>query len=219
MNAPVTQATERASSALPSSAAQGCEPPGEASDSRLVWSACRGDRTACQELIRRYRDRVFLVVYSYVRDREEAQDITQETFLSMLEGLPHFREQARFFTWLHRIAVHRCIDWGRQRARRPRPLSLDDLREASGVEPADPRATACPFEVVMARELRRQIYTAITAVPEPFRKVVVLSDLEGLPAAEIARIMQCPVNTVKTRLHRGRLLIRKRLGAYLDLGT
>src|SRR5947209_10630391 len=86
---------------------------GTAPDAVLARSAARGDDEACGELIRRYRDRIYRVACGYVGDHEEALDITQETFLQMVEGLPRFREHANFYTWLHRIALNRCLDWGR----------------------------------------------------------------------------------------------------------
>jgi RNA polymerase sigma-70 factor (ECF subfamily) len=187
-------------------------------DALLARSAAHGDRAACDELIRRYQDRIYSVAYGFVRNREEALDITQETFLQMLEGLPAFREQASFFTWLHRIAMNRCIDWGRSRRRRPPPVSLDDLVEDGWLEPSDARAASRPDQVLMARELNGQIRAAIAAVPEVFRSVVVLADLEGLSILEIADRLCCPINTVKTRLHRGRRFVRQRLQTYLEAG-
>jgi RNA polymerase sigma-70 factor (ECF subfamily) len=193
--------------------------PGAAPDAALARSASRGDDEACGELIRRYRDRIYRVAYGYVGDHEEALDITQETFLQMVEGLPRFREQANFYTWLHRIALNRCMDWGRRRTRRPPPVSLDDLTDEGWAEPADSRAASRPDHVLMAKELRRQINAAIDAVPELFRRVVLLADVEGLSTQEIADRLGCPVNTVKTRLYRGRSLVRRRLQAYLESGS
>jgi RNA polymerase sigma factor (sigma-70 family) len=187
------------------------EPP----DSLLVQSARRGDVAACQELIRRHQDRVYTIAYSYVQDREEALDITQDTFLRMLEGLPGFREQASFRTWLQRIVVNRCLDWRRSRARRPTPASLEEVGSSEGIEPVETRASLQPHRVLENRELREQIQAAIAAVPEPLRTVVVLADIQGLAPAEVAKVLGCPVNTAKTRLHRARLLIRKRLEPYL----
>jgi RNA polymerase sigma-70 factor (ECF subfamily) len=182
----------------------------------LARSAARGDDAACAELIRRYQDRIFRVIYGYVQDRDEALDLTQETFLQMLEGLPRFRAQANFYTWLHRIALNRCLDWGRSRTRRPPAASLDDLVDEGWAEPADGRAASRPDEMLMAKELRKQILAAIAAVPEVFRTVVQLADVEGLSTQEIAARLGCPVNTAKTRLYRGRCLVRRRLRAYLE---
>jgi RNA polymerase sigma-70 factor, ECF subfamily len=196
-----------------------CLAPEAVPDAVLAHSAARGDDEACAELIRRYQDRIYRVIYGYVQDRDEALDLTQETFLQMLEGLPRFREQAHFYTWLHRIALNRCLDWGRGRTRRPPAISLNDLVDEGWAEPADNRAASRPDEMLMAKELRRQIHAAIDAVPELFRSVVLLADVEGLSVREIADRLGCPVNTVKTRLYRGRAQVRRRLQAYLESGS
>ena len=214
---PLVAGEEPAGSAAPG---LGGGDPGQdaAPDEALARAAAQGDDAACGELIRRYRDRIYRVAYSYVKDHEEALDITQETLLQMLEGLARFREQANFYTWLHRIAVNRCLDWGRERTRRPPPASLDHPLDEGWVEPADSRAASRPDYVLMAKELRSQIHAAIAAVPEVFRSVVLLADVEGLSIQEIADRLGCPVNTVKTRLYRGRLVIRRRVRAYLEGG-
>lgn len=193
----------------------GCLRTGIVPDELLARSAARGNDTACRELFRRYQERIYRVAYGCVRNREEALDITQETFVKMLESLPDFRGQASFSTWLHRIALNHCVDWGRVRARRPPPISLDRLVIEGGVEPADSRVSR-PDQALMAKELRGQILAAIAAIPEVFRRVVVLADVEGLSTREIADLLSCPVNTVKTRLHRGRSLVRQRLRGYLE---
>ncbi len=193
--------------------------PGAVPDALLARAAARGDDAACAELIRRYQDRIYRVIYGYVQDRDEALDLTQETFLQMLEGLPRFREQANFYTWLHRIALNRCLDWGRGRTRRPPAVSLSHLVDEGWAEPADARAASRHDEMLMAQELRKQIQAAIDAVPELFRTVVLLADVEGLSTQEIADRLGCPLNTVKTRLYRGRALVRRRLQAYLESGS
>lgn len=186
----------------------------EAPDSELVRLARRGKVAASQELIRRYQDRIYTVALSYVQDPDEAIDITQDTFLRMLAGLPRFQERSSFSTWLNRIVVNRCIDWHRRRDRHPPPASLEAMT-AAGVEFPDPRRALCPSEVLEAKELREEIRAAIAAVPVPMRTAVILADLQGLSMAEIAEILRCPIGTVKTRLHRGRLIIRERLRDYL----
>ena len=186
----------------------------EAPDSELVRLARRGEVAASQELIRRYQDRIYMVAFSYVQDPDEAVDITQDTFLRMLAGLSRFQERSNFSTWLHRIAVNRCIDWHRRRERRPPPASLEEMA-AAGAEIPDTRRALQPHEVLERKELREQIRAAIAAVPALYRTVVMLADVQGLSMAEIAQILRCPTNTVKTRLHRGRLIIRDRLKDYL----
>jgi RNA polymerase sigma-70 factor, ECF subfamily len=185
-------------------------------DALLARSAAKGDETACRELIRRYQDRIYTVACSYVRDPEEALDITQDAIVRIIEGLPRFRGQSSFYTWLHRIVVNRCLDWRRSRSRRPLPLSLEEVISVGGNEPVDTRRAMQPHHVLETKELREQLTAAIAAVPDVYRTVVVLADVQGLSSAEIAQILDCPVNTVKTRLHRGRVAIRERLREYLQ---
>jgi RNA polymerase sigma-70 factor (ECF subfamily) len=181
----------------------------------LVRLARQGSVAACEELIRRYQDRVYSIAFGYLHDPEEALDITQDTFLRMVEGLPRFREHASFYTWLYRIVVNRCIDRRRNRSRYPPPASFQEFAGDRAMELMERRAALCPHAALEAQELREQIQAAIAAVPEIYRMVVILADIQGLTTAEIAPILGCPVNTVKTRLHRGRLVIRERLEAYL----
>jgi RNA polymerase sigma-70 factor, ECF subfamily len=189
--------------------------PDEAPDSALARLAQAGSHAACEELIRRYQDRVYTLVNGYLRDPEEALDVTQETFLRMVEGLPRFREESRFYTWLYRIAVNRCIDRRRRTTQQPSPTSLEDLETDRASALVETRAARCPQSALETRELREQIHAAIAALPEAFRMIVILADIEGLSYAEIAPIVGCPVNTVKTRLHRGRLALRVKLEPYL----
>jgi RNA polymerase sigma-70 factor (ECF subfamily) len=184
-------------------------------DSTLVRLAREGSVAACEELIRRYQDRIYTIAYSYVHDNEEALDITQDTFLRMIEGLPRFREQANVYTWLYRIVVNRCIDRRRKKARQPPPTSFQDLETDRALELTESRAAHCPQAALEQRELREQIHKAIAAVPEIYRMPVILADVQGLSMAEIAQILRCPVTTVRTRLHRGRTAVRQRLEAYL----
>lgn len=187
----------------------------ETPDSALVRLAREGSVAACEELIRRYQDRIYTVAYSYVHDADEALDITQDTFLRMIEGLPRFREQANLYTWLYRIVVNRCIDRGRKKNRQPPPTSIQDLEPDRAAELTETRASLCPEAALEAQELREEIQKAIGAVPEIYRMPVILADVQGLSMAEIAQILRCPVATVRTRLHRGRTVIRQRLEAYL----
>jgi RNA polymerase sigma-70 factor, ECF subfamily len=187
----------------------------ESPDSALVRLARQGSIAACEALIRRYQDRVYSIVCGYVHDPEEALDITQDTFVRMVEGLPRFREQSSFYTWLYRIAVNQCIDRRRKRIRYPATASFQEFENDRTLVLTERRAELCPHEALEAQELREQIRAAIAAVPEVYRMVVILADIQGLSSAVIAQILRCPVNTVKTRLHRGRLVVRQRLEAYL----
>jgi RNA polymerase sigma-70 factor (ECF subfamily) len=202
----------------------GCEyawPPAEerridkSPDSTLVRLARQGSLAARDALIRRYEDRVYTIASGYVYDPAEAQEITQETLLRMVEGLPRFREQASFCTWLYRIVLERCNDRGRRRSRYPASPSFQAFVKERPVARAGARPVLSPPEAQEAQELGEQIRAAIASIPELCRMAVILADIEGLSQTEIAEILRCPVRLVKSRLHQGRMEIRQQLKAYL----
>ena len=176
-------------------------------DARLVARAREGDREAFSELVRRYHERIFNTVYALVGDRDDADDLTQEVFLKAYRSLSGFRGQSRFYTWLYRIGVNRCLDWMKSRNRR-RDLSLE--REGwDGFE--DPVGGTRP-EASDARVQRGELQTILkraleTLAPE-YRSAVVLREIDGLAYEEIACVLGCSVGTVKSRLFRARMKLR-----------
>jgi RNA polymerase sigma-70 factor (ECF subfamily) len=186
-------------------------------DSNLVREAQDGATEAYSELVRRYRDRVHTIISGMVADPEDALDLTQETFIKAYQALGRFRHQAGFYTWLYRIAVHRCIDYSRKRKRYQEPLPLEQcLLHAPGLEPVDTSPARDPERVTINLHLRAAIRTALQQLPEPFRTSVILRDIEGLSQEEIARILGCPLGTAKTRIHRGRHLLRDALRPFVQ---
>lgn len=178
-------------------------------DANLVREARAGAPEAFNELIARYQDRIFMLVSGMVADHEDALDLVQETFLKAYVGLDRFRQEAGFYTWLHRIAIHLCIDYSRRRKRRMAPLPLDQyLQDHPGMEPEETSPSRNPERALLNRHLNAAIRLALQQLSEPFRTAVILRDIEGLAHEEIARIMQCPVGTAKTRIHRGRCQLR-----------
>jgi len=188
-------------------------------DTNLVREAQNGATEAYSELVRRYRDRVHTIISGMVADPEDALDLTQDTFIKAYQALGRFRQQAGFYTWLYRIAVHRCIDYSRQRKRKQEHLSLEDyLQLDPHLEPADTSPTRDPERVTLNLHLRAAIHSALQDLPEPFRTAVTLRDIAGLSQEEIARVMCCPHGTAKTRIHRGRQLLRDRLRPFVQAG-
>jgi RNA polymerase sigma-70 factor (ECF subfamily) len=188
-------------------------------DSNLVREAQDGATEAYSELVRRYRDRVHTIISGMVADPEDALDLTQETFIKAYQALGRFRHQAGFYTWLYRIAVHRCIDYSRKRKRKQEPVLLEDyLLSDPHLEPADTSPARDPERVTMNLHLRAAIYAALQELSEPFRTAVILRDVAGLSQEEIAQIMRCPHGTAKTRIHRGRHLLRDALRPFVQPG-
>jgi RNA polymerase sigma-70 factor (ECF subfamily) len=191
-------------------------PLAELPDNLLVRESKVGNHLAYAELTGRYQDRIFTLILGHIQSREDAIDLTQDVFLRAHRRLESFREDSLFYTWLYRIALNACIDFRRRRSRAPEPFSLDgDLLEEVGFEPRDARPASDPVRVLENKELGRYLRECIRALPEVLRVAVILHDLEGLPQKEIARIMGCPLGTVKSRIQRGRYELRERLEAFM----
>jgi RNA polymerase sigma-70 factor (ECF subfamily) len=139
---------------------------------------------------------------------EDARDVCQEVFLKAYRGLPSFKKEARFSSWLYQIALNACRD--RLRRRRGRHhMSLEDLEETADGPLGAKGPTA--LERVAAREVRERVAAAMATLPEEQREVIVLKEYEGLTFPEIAEALTVPVSTVKTRLYRGLVQLRQRL--------
>lgn len=185
-------------------------------DQALVEEAIGGSVEAFEALVARYQDRIFGMIHRMVNDPERARDLTQESFLKAWKGLSGFQAQSAFFTWLYRISRNVVMSAGRYDAARPRlRQSLDD-RESDGPK-IDPETVAKgPRESMLAEEQRVLVLDAIASLPGDFREIVVLRDMEDRPYEEIAELLDIPVGTVRSRLHRARLELKNRLKRVLD---
>jgi RNA polymerase sigma-70 factor (ECF subfamily) len=141
----------------------------------------------------------------------------QEIFVKGYRGLANFRVDSGFYTWLYRIAVRHCIDFRRRKLRHGETLPLDgETLGEVGFEPADTAPTSNPERMLLSRTLSDAIHKGLEGLAEPFRSAVILHDIEGLAQDEIARVMQCPLGTVKSRIQRGRAHLRRSLAAYVE---
>lgn len=179
-------------------------------DVDLVGRARRGEYSAFEELVRRYRNEVFALSYHYVRDREEAWDLTQEVFIKAHRGLKRFRGDASFKTWLLRITSNRCKDYFKKR--RLKTVALEDM---AGQDEA-PAAAARPDERAASSELGRAIDSALETLPEKHRTAFILREYEGLSYGEMAEVMGCSMGTVMSRLHHARKKMQK---ALIEMGV
>lgn len=172
----------------------------------LIEAAKGGDRRAFEALIRLHEDRVFAICSGVIRNRDLALEATQETFITLYRKLDRFDGRAAFSTWLYRVTTNTCYDV----LRRAKRNLADRLPEHH--DPVD-RTAQDGFE---AAELRPDLRDALASIPEEFRAAVVLSDLEGLPLAEVAAILDVPTGTVKSRVFRARRLLAETLGNQSD---
>jgi RNA polymerase sigma-70 factor, ECF subfamily len=178
------------------------------SDEQLVEACLDGETAAFDILVDRWQRKIRGAVYRVVRSEEEAQDICQEAFLKAFRGLPSFKRESRFSSWLYQIALNLSRD--RLRRRKTRNwVSLDDMDEAS---PAGSRRAPAESErFVEELEVRELVASAVAALPEEQKEAVILKEYQGLTFIEIAEIQGVPVSTVKTRLYRGLSVLRERL--------
>jgi len=180
-------------------------PEPDPTDAELVQRAQGGDPAAFAGLVSRYQDRVFNTCYRMCHHQADALDLTQAVFLRALEALPRYRSSANFFTWMYRIALNLMLT-DRRRHRRRRTLPLDASGRHTPAEPAAHEPDGS--EVVRRQETAARVQWALDQLDDEFRAAVVLKDIENLNYATIAEILGVPVGTVKSRIHRGRLLLR-----------
>jgi len=191
-----------------------------ASDQQIVLWAQEGAEVAFRELVRRYQRPVFSLIYRMVRDREIAEDLSQETFVKVLNAIDSYRPEHKFSSWIFKIANNAAID--HLRRREPDLLSLDgapdavspERQEATALQVRDPGES--PLDELAARELGSHIETAIARLRPEYRACIMLRHVEGRPYEEIAGILDLPLGTVKTYIHRARAELRDMLGPLRD---
>jgi RNA polymerase sigma-70 factor (ECF subfamily) len=175
-------------------------------DERLVQHFKEGSAEAFEVLVQRHGARVYNLCLRILGDPDEAADASQDTFLAALRKLGTFRGDSAFTTWLHRVTVNACYDSLRRKRRRPLLQIVrdeDDERPETSL-PAPDHADQVAFSVDVA--------SALLEVPEEFRVVLVMADVQDLPYDEIARVLDIPVGTVKSRVFRGRTALGRALG-------
>ncbi|MFM1966622.1 MAG: polymerase sigma factor SigM [Actinomycetota bacterium] len=183
----------------------------EQSDAELLAAHCAGDPDAFAEIVRRHRDRLWAVALRTTGNPEEASDALQDALISAYRRADSFRGDSAVTTWLHRIVVNASLDRLRRRSVRTWvPLPEEGTGESHAVliddaRLADPRAAAESSETV------REVRAALDTLPPDQRAAIVLVDLEGWSVEEAARVLDCPVGTVKSRCFRGRAKLAERL--------
>lgn len=182
----------------------------ERTEAALLEAARAGDRTAVEVLLERYQARIYRFGLRLCGDPSDAEDVVQETMLAMAKALPSFRGEASLSTWLYSIARSHCV---RRRRKKPPVTELSAL-DADAPEVEDPAPNA--ERLAEDRELEAVLQAAIARLPAPDREVLVLRDVEGLTAPEVAKVVGLSVDAVKSRLHRARLKVRARLAPLLE---
>jgi RNA polymerase sigma-70 factor, ECF subfamily len=193
-------------------------------DGDLVALAASGDGAAFSELVQRHQNKVYAVAVHILRDSSEAEEVVQETFLAALEKLAGFRGDAAFGTWLHRVAANASLMRLRRRRRAVDAPVGEPLDALLPVFDAAGRIDAPPShdwskradEQLADREVRLAIEREVQNLPEDYRIVFLLRDVDGLSTEAMAEVLGISVAAVKSRLHRARLVLREKLGAHLE---
>jgi len=184
-------------------------------DDALVKLTLSGDLGAFGVLYERYSSGVHSVAFRMLGSQDDAEDAVQEVFLRAHRSLKAFRGNARFSTWLYRIATNFCLDEIR---RRKSPVSFDALSEDSSWEPEDESGANDPARQLDRSLTKEAVESALRAMSPNYRILIVLRHLEGLPYEEIASILGCSINSLNVRLHRAREAFRKAVRPYLPAG-
>ncbi len=164
-------------------------------DEELVARSIGGDSESFNELVLRWERPIYSLAYRTIGREEDARDVCQETFLRAFRALPAFRGQAKFSSWLYRIALNLCRDWMRRERRAPvvqAPENVDLMEMAAAAEPSESIG-------------------AMARLPEEQRTAIILKEYQGLTFQEIADLVGCPLSTVKTRLYQGLTVLRREL--------
>ena len=182
------------------------------SDAECVRRLQHGETEAFEILVRRHEKTIFNLVYRMLGDYDEAAEISQEVFLSAFRAVGQFRGEANFSTWLYRIALNHASTRRRSLGtRQQRMLPIESANPLSDPEPGPP-------EILEKQEIRERVQLALNQLDPEDAAVILLRDLQDVPYDEVARMLEIPVGTVKSRLHRARQALKSRLASYFCAG-
>jgi RNA polymerase sigma-70 factor (ECF subfamily) len=192
------------------------EPPAPVEELQLVTRARQGDLKAYDELVQRYQQRIYATIYHMTSNHEDANDLAQESFIKAFQALKSFKGGSSFYTWLYRIAVNKTINFLKQRKNRTH-MSLNDLDFNAEHDPdlVALISDQTPRRASGLKELQEKLNEALLKLSEPHRLVVVLHDVQGQSHEEIAKIMDCNIGTVRSRLFYARQQLQSWLSDYL----
>ena len=186
-------------------------------DQQLVERAQRGDKRAFELLVEKYQRKLARLLSRLIRDPGEVEDVTQEAFIKAYRALPSFRGDSAFYTWLYRIGINTAKNYLVAMGRRAPTSTEMEAEEAEGHEGGELlRDINTPESLLLTKEIGQTVNLAIEALPEELRSAIQLRELEGMSYEEIAKLMDCPIGTVRSRIFRAREAIAERLKPLLD---
>jgi RNA polymerase sigma-70 factor, ECF subfamily len=188
-------------------------------DQVLVERAQRGEKQAFELLVVKYQRKLVRLLSRFIRDSAEVEDVAQEAFIKAYRALPSFRGDSAFYTWLYRIGINTAKNHLVSMGRRAPTTTTVDNEEAEGLENGDQlREMNTPEAELMTRQIAATVNRTMDELPEELRTAITLREIEGMSYEDIAKIMNCPIGTVRSRIFRARETIAERLRPLLDTG-
>ena len=184
-------------------------------DLKLINAAIRGDQFAFKELMKKYRPAIFNLIHRIIRNKEQVEDLTQETFVKAFGSLKRFNREYAFSTWLYKIATNSSIDYIRKRKLQTMSINKPISREDSDYGYEIPDSTYEPDKYIIENQKARIIAEAIEKLPPRYKRVIVLRHREERDYAEIAKMLKIPIGTVKAHIFRARELLNKYLREHM----
>jgi RNA polymerase sigma-70 factor (ECF subfamily) len=185
-------------------------------DIQLVEGVTNGEESCFVELVERYGSKVFNLAMRITRNQEDAEDVLQEVFITVFKKVASFQHKAQFSSWLYRVAMNSSFMKIRSRNRR-RTVSIEDVEPSIRQNWVGTRTEMFDVDFMSSRhELRAAIEAAVERLPEDYRAIFILRDIDGLSNEAVSRVLQLSVPAVKSRLHRSRLMMRQQLKGHYD---
>ena len=181
------------------------------SEKSLINLVKKGDKKAYEVLVLQYQDRLVFSVYKFLKDYELAQDIAQEAFVKAFKNIEKFRGDSSFYTWIYRIAINTAKNFLSTKSRRSEVYD-DEIMELKLSESA--ATSDNPENILEAEELRSIMMDAIQGLPDDIRSTLSLREFDGLSYEQIAEVQNCPIGTVRSRIHKGREILDKTFSKY-----
>ena len=181
-------------------------------DRQLVTRAQRGDKRAFELLVEKYQRKLARLLTRFIRDPAEVEDVTQEAFIKAYRALPAFRGDSAFYTWLYRIGINTAKNYLMAMGRRAPTSTEVEAEEAEGFEEGEQlRDINTPESLLLSNEIAQTVNSTIEKLPEELRTAIQLREIEGMSYEDIAKVMDCPIGTVRSRIFRAREAIAEQL--------
>ncbi len=186
-------------------------------DYELVKLVQGGNKKAFDALVRKYQYKIMKLIGRYIRDQHEVMDVTQEAFIKAYRALGNFRGDSAFYTWLYRIAINTAKNAIVAQSRRP-PQTDIEIETAEYIESSTNKLSdmESPEHLLLSEEIKETVFKTIEKLPEDLRTAIILRELEGLSYEDIARVMECPVGTVRSRIFRAREAIEEKIKPLME---